>query len=69
MIFVNKSYITKMFFKMNFKYYFIKVLSPISKDYFSNHISIFFMQVKSFGQTYKVLLKILFYFENLFLTV
>jgi hypothetical protein len=34
MTFVNKAGITKMCFKMNFKYYFIKVSSLISKDLF-----------------------------------
>jgi hypothetical protein len=54
----------KLCLKMNFKMLFYKVFSLISKDHFSNHISILHYAIKTlFGQFIK------FYCENLVITI
>jgi hypothetical protein len=62
---------TKNMFENEFqKYYFYVVFYLIIKSYFGDPKTIFcIMQERSFDKIQKVLWKILFYFENLFLTV
>jgi hypothetical protein len=59
-----------MCLKINFKILFYEVFFHVSKELFENPNFYFcIMQESSFARIYKVLSKILFYFENLFLTV
>jgi hypothetical protein len=66
---LNKVCISKNRDENNFKDYFKYIILLSRKILFSNPNLILHYAIKPLGQIYKVLFKILFYFENLFLTV